>query len=238
MSRSETALHFGLKQRAAAWAYERGFRSLAFEVPAPRSAFRVDVAAYRPFRQADAVFSPTSLVAVFECKQARGDLLRDNRRRARLQERLAELQDRRIALEKLLRVHHPHLRRGDSLFPDFDTFDTELLEHAGYRLTVDKIARIQRQLREGTKFDQMGRYQLADLHYLVTLPAVVTSPEVPVGWGLLESQANGELRELIPAVKFNCPERLRWLERIARVATTAFLRSQMPVQTELGLSES
>ncbi|HEY0791089.1 MAG TPA: hypothetical protein VGD78_08495 [Chthoniobacterales bacterium] len=234
MSRSETALHFGLKQRAAAWAYERGFRSLAFEVQAPRSAFRVDVAAYRAFRQTDAVFSPTSLVAVFECKQARSDLLRDNRRRARLQERLAELQDRRATLEKLLQVHHPHLRRGDSLFPDFETFDTELLQHDGYRLTVDKIARLQRQLRDGTKFDQMGRYQLADLHYLVTLPALVTVPEVPVGWGLLEAQPDGEVRELIPALKFNCPDRLRWLERIAKAATAAFLRYAVPVQTELG----
>ena len=86
MSRSETDLHSKLKQLAAYWAYERGFRSLAFEVAAPRSSFRVDVAAYRAFRNADATFRPSALVAVFECKQSRSDLLKDNRRRSRLDE--------------------------------------------------------------------------------------------------------------------------------------------------------
>src|SRR4051794_417674 len=158
MPRSETALHFRLKQLAACWAYERGFRSLAFEVSAPRCSFRVDVAAYRAFRNADAAFWPSSVVAVFECKQSRNDLLRDNHRRARLQEQLTALQEKRTNLERLLRVHHPHLCQGDSLFPEFGTFDTSLLEHRGYRLTLHKISRIQNQLQGGTKFDQMGRY--------------------------------------------------------------------------------
>lgn len=224
MAQSETALHFKLKQLAAQWAYERGFRSLAFEVSAPRSSFRVDVAAYRAFRNADAAFCPSSLVAVFECKQSRSDLIKDNRRRSRLQEQLVTLQQRRIDLERLLRVHHPHLCRGDSLFPDYDTFDASLLEHQGYRSTLDKISRIHRQLRGGTKFDQMGRYELADLHYLVTPRHLIRAEETPVGWGLLELQPTGELAESIAALRFRCPDQLRWLERIAKTATAAWLK--------------
>jgi hypothetical protein len=225
MSRSETPLHSKLKQLAACWAYERGFRSLACEVAAPRSSFRVDVAAYRAFRNADAAFCPSSLVAVFECKQSRSDLFRDNRRRSQLQEQLAALQQRRSDLERLLRVHHPHLCRGESLFPDYDTFDASLLEHEGYRLTLNKISRIHRQLRGGTKFDQMGRYELADLHYLVTPHNLIRAEETPVGWGLLELQPTGELVESIAAIRFRCPDQLRWLERIAKTATAAWLKN-------------
>jgi hypothetical protein len=232
MAQSETALHSKLKQLAACWAYERGFRSLAFEVAAPRSSFRVDVAAYRAFRNADAAFCPSALVAVFECKQSRSDLLKDNRRRSRLQEQLAALQQRRIDLERLLRVHHPHLCRGDSLFPEYDTFDAGLLEHQGYRLTLDKISRIHRQLRGGTKFDQMGRYELADLHYLVTPRNLIRAEETPVGWGLLELQPTGELVESIAALRFRCPDQLRWLERIAKSATAAWLKNATNATSE------
>ncbi|MBV9491988.1 MAG: hypothetical protein JO069_20025 [Verrucomicrobia bacterium] len=226
MSRSETALHLQLKRVAAAWAYDRGFRSLAFEVPAPRSSFRVDVAAYRAFRNPEAAMCPGPIVAVFECKRSRADLLRDNHRRARLQEQLSALQERRVNLERLLRIHHPHLCRGDSLFPEFDTFDASLLDHRGYRLTLTKISRIQHQLEGGTKFDQMGRYRLADLHYLVTPIDLIRAEEIPFGWGLLELHPSGGLRESATALRFSCSEHLRWLERIAKAATVALLRNQ------------
>ena len=232
MPGSETPLHARLKQLAARWAYDRGFRSLAFEVPAPRTPFRVDVAAYRALRRGDAAFCPTPVVAVFECKQARADLLRDNRRRDRLRDQLVGLQARRVELERLLRVHHPHLLRGDSLFPDFDTFDTGLLQHEGYRLTLNKISRVQRQLREGTKFEQMGRYRLADLHYLVAPSDLVRTEELPVGWGLLVLDGAGAFSESIPAVRFECADHWRWLERIARSATAAFLRTPPFTQGE------
>ncbi len=50
MRRSESWRHLNLKKLAAQWAYANGFRCIGIEVRAPRSRFRVDVAAYRPGR--------------------------------------------------------------------------------------------------------------------------------------------------------------------------------------------
>jgi hypothetical protein len=51
MRRSESWQHVNLKKLAAQWAYTNGFRCIGLEVHAPRSRFRVDVAAYRPGRK-------------------------------------------------------------------------------------------------------------------------------------------------------------------------------------------
>ncbi len=71
MGRSESWRHLNLKKLAAQWAYTNGFRCIGIEVRAPRSRFRVDVAAHRPGRMSEPV------VVIFECKQSRPDLLRD-----------------------------------------------------------------------------------------------------------------------------------------------------------------
>ena len=75
----ESETHRRLKERSLLWAYERGFRCCAMEVCAPRSSYRIDVAGIRVDRK----FSE-SIVAIFECKQSRGDLFRDNRRQHEL----------------------------------------------------------------------------------------------------------------------------------------------------------
>jgi hypothetical protein len=51
MRRSESWQHLHLKKLTAQWAYANGFRCIGLEVRAPRSRFRVDVAAYRPGRK-------------------------------------------------------------------------------------------------------------------------------------------------------------------------------------------
>jgi hypothetical protein len=51
MRRSESWQHLHLKKLAAQWAYAHGFRCIGLEVRAPRSRFRVDVAAYRRGRK-------------------------------------------------------------------------------------------------------------------------------------------------------------------------------------------
>ena len=140
------------------------------EVRAPRSRFRVDVAAMRLDRM-----EGEPMIAVFECKQSREDLDRDNQRHLELQARLKALQERREKLERLLAVHYPSLRTSDSLFPEWATFDFSAIDHAAYRQITEKITRIHRQLFGNTKFDLMTRYKLGNLHYLVTTPELLTN---------------------------------------------------------------
>ncbi len=184
------------------------------EVRAPGSHFRVDVAAIRLDRR---LGEPT--VAIFECKQSREDLDRDNRRHSELEARLRTQQERREKLERLLAVHYPSLRTSDSLFPEWATFDFTAIDHVGYRQTIQKITRLQRQLFGNTKFDLMTRYNLGNLHYLVTTPELLHEHEVPLGWGLLEVDGNDIVVEKCAPTRFAGTEAPRWLERIAKSAT-------------------
>ena len=99
-----------LKRLTLLWAQAQGFSACALEVSLPRCRYRADVAAYR------LIPNECGCTAIFECKQARPDLLRDSCCAAVTRRRLESVQRRRVVIEKHLRVHYPALRRGESLF--------------------------------------------------------------------------------------------------------------------------
>jgi hypothetical protein len=144
---------------------------------------------------------------------------RDNHRQNELTAKLKNLQERRDKLECLLAVHYPSLRTSDSLFPEWATFDFLAIDHAAYRQTIQKIACIQRQVFDNTKFDLMSRYKLGNLHYLVTTPGLLNEHEIPLGWGLLEMNEKEVIIERNVPTRFSGIEMLPWLERIAKAAT-------------------
>jgi hypothetical protein len=92
---------------------------------------------------------------------------------------------------------------------------------------VQKIACIQRQLFGNTKFDLMSRYQLGNLHYLVTPPGLLAENEAPLGWGLLEIAGDDLMIERRVPTRFSGAEMPRWLERIAQAST---LQNTKPIR--------
>ncbi len=209
----ESPAHRALKQLTLFWAQKEGYRACAFEVMPPRCRFRADVVAYRP--------SPEiGTTAIFECKQARSDFLIDSRSAAATRKKLAALQVRREMLERLLAVHYPTLRSGDSLFPDFDSPDLSRLEHANYRRVLGQMTVLQRRLYRHVKFETIVRYLCANLFYLVVEPDIVKPAEVPVGWGLLVRRERA--LDLVQRPTFQpCrpADRLVLLQRIAATGT-------------------
>lgn len=181
MAAGETERHRELKRLALAWAQANGFGACACEVRVPKSGYRADVAACG--RRSDG--GGGEVTAVFECKQARADWLKDAHEEAATCARLAELRARRSGLEALLREHHPELRRGEALWPEFDAWDFAALRHEGYRMLLKEIATVQRRVREGTMFSRMARYRCADFLYVVVEDGIFARAEIPLGWGLL-----------------------------------------------------
>lgn len=177
MSASETANHRRLKALTLAWAQENGFAICGLEVRVPRSGYRADVAACGRGEQAR--------TAVFECKQSRADLLKDAHAEAATRARLAELVERRRKLEELLAMHRPDLRRGEALWPEYDSWDFSGLEHRAYRALLLELECVQRRVVRGTKFSKMFRYRCADFLYLVVEEGIFAEAEIPAGWGLL-----------------------------------------------------
>ncbi len=217
-ARGESDLHAELKRLALVWAQANGFVLCAPEVRVPRSDYRADVAA--------CTRGGNRRTAVFECKQARSDLLKDAHAEAATRQRLTELVERRAALESLLTVHCPDLRRGEALWPEFDTWDFSQLEHQTYRTLLSELETAQRCIVRGTKFSKMFRYRCADFLYLVVEDGIFAEAEIPAGWGLLVRKGDQLETARRPAdLAASDPQRTALLEAIALAGTRAVNRA-------------
>ena len=230
--RGETEAHRRLKRLAVLWAQAQGYSACAVEVSLPRCRYRADVAAYR------ARGNEPGITAVFECKQVRSDLRRDNCCSSSARERLETVSKRRQVLERHLRIHHPTLRAGESLFPEFDSHDFTAIENRSYKRVVSEVAALQKKLRDGTKFECLTRYRCANLFFLVVPNELYRESELPLGWGALVETSSGLLDlRCKPAWHDNSAEhRLRFLQRIA-VAGTRHLNRQLEINFDLVQSE-
>lgn len=214
VKRGETQTHARLKRLALFWAQANGFPICAAEVTLPRCRFRADVAAYRPAGKS------SECAAIFECKQALPDFRKDNCVSVTTRQRLGTLANRRAALERLLRIHYPTLRTGDSLFPEFDSHRFDQIEHRSYERVLRELHALQNRLHAGTKFETLVRYRCADVYFLVLPNELVRPAEIPHGWGILaESDGALSLRQK-PLLRETTPDaRRRLLERVALTGT-------------------
>lgn len=222
----ETDAHGQLKRLALIWAQAQGYSACATEVTLSGCRYRADLAAYRP--------KPNDIgtTAIFECKQARPDLRRDNCQGEITRQRLETIFRRRQVLEKHLRIHFPNLRIADSLFPEFDSHDFAAIRHHGYARVLRELNALQNRLYDCTKFEKLIRYRCANLFFLVVPPALYRDSEIPVGWGALVRSGDTLKLERKPTYHENNPQvRLRLLQRIA-MAGTRLLNRQLEIQFE------
>ena len=211
MSSGETQAHRELKRLAFGWAREHGLPLAGCEVRVPRSGYRADVAA-----MSRAPLGEDGVVALFECKQCRADLIRDHADEADVRIRSLEIAARLGELRALIAVHRPDLRRGISLFAEFDEYDLAGLRHDTLHALEKELEVLQSKLASSVKFSRLRRYQAADHLYLVTEPGIVDAREVPVGWGWLERDGEQLRLRQAPVRHRTTPEfRARWLETIA-----------------------
>jgi hypothetical protein len=74
---------------------------------------------------------------------------------------------------------------GGEVFPEFDSYRLREHSHAGYQKLLREIRVAKRGVLDGTKFDRLLSYRVANLHYLVAEEKLIETYEVPTGWGLL-----------------------------------------------------
>ncbi|MFT3867768.1 MAG: hypothetical protein QM715_04630 [Nibricoccus sp.] len=222
MNRGETAAHRELKKLAFEWARDHGFPIAACEVRIPASGYRADVAACS-LAQKDG----ERAVALFECKQCRSDLLRDKADEAKVRAQTVEISQRLSALRTLVAEHRPDLRRGESLFPEYDDYDFRGLRHEALHGLEKEMETLQKKILNSVKFSRLRRYEAATHLYLVTEGDILAEYEVPLGWGWLARR--GETLEcLLKPTRLSPTSKQteRWLEAIAlagtRVSAKAF----------------
>ena len=194
----------------------------------------MDAAAYRPAREVELRWdeqkqkrrrlsvASLGVTAIFECKASRPDYLRDAASLVKTRDRLELLTARRAQHEELLKLHYPSIRNGDSLFPEYETFDFDRPGCEAYVKLMKEVRRLSSRLHGQTKFDRLTQWRAANLHFLVTEPELFRAHELPADWGLLIR--NGDALELIsrPVLHEARPaQRLSLLHRIAMAGTRA-----------------
>ena len=231
---SESEEHLRLKRLALVWAQAAGYPIAATEVSIPEFQFRVDAAAYRPAREVElrldehkqtrrrVSVASLGVTAIFECKASRPDYLRDAASLVKTRDRLESLAARRAQHEELLKLHYPSIRNGDSLFPEYETFDFDRPGCEAYGRLMKEVRRLSSRLHAQTKFDRLTQWRAANLHFLVAEPELFRPHELPADWGLL--LRNGAALELVirPVLHEARPtQRLSLLHRIAMAGTRA-----------------
>lgn len=225
MPAAETENHARLKRLALEWAQAHAFAICGVEVRVPKSGYRADVAGYAPASR-EQPGGNAGRTVVFECKQSRADLLKDAYAETDTRARLHALTTRRRTLEELLAVHRPDLRRGEALWPEYDTWDFSSLEHRAYRALLAELETVQRRVMRGTKFSKMFRYRCADFLYLVVEDNIFAEAEIPAGWGLLVRSGEELTLKRAPVnLDASAAQRAALLETIALAGTRAVNRA-------------
>ncbi len=217
MKGGETDAHRTLKRLAFNWARGSGLPLIGSEVRVPQSGFRADLAAASRHPA-----GPGAVVALFECKQSRSDLLRDHADEPSVRAAATAIAERVRRLRLQLASHLPNLRRGESLFPEFDSYDLDGIRHDTLHGLERELELLQRKLSLSTKFSRLHRYHAADYLYLVTEPGLLFPHEVPNGWGWLVRDGES-LRLAEPPVRHapTAASRLAWLEAMALSGTAS-----------------
>jgi hypothetical protein len=231
MTGGESPAHRNLKRLTLAWAQQQGYTICGAEIRLPHSSYRADVVGYRPElrkqplpvggRPERMVLQPVvGTTAIFECKQSRSDFLKDSYVAAETAVKLKALDTRRQELERIMKFHDPSLRKGESLFAEYDAVDGSHPDRKTYKRVVREIEQLQSRLFAKTKFDKVRRYASANLCYLVVEPGVIEQEEVPPGWGVLVRQDDALRLDRRPVLhEVGEPTRLALLQRIALSST-------------------
>lgn len=246
MPAMETEAHARLKALAVVFLRSVGFQAVATEVMCPINRHRLDAAGYidaLPMNDGrsidDPLWASVSLferpperrpieprTAIIECKQERGDFLRERHDIARLLTRRERLHEMRANLESNhLKSKEPNLRQsGSFLFEEMERWSFGAARSPQYRGLLRRIDRTDASIHKGAKLSRMVRYRLADRFYMMAPPGVIRPRELPHGWGLLEAPTASLVgRSLDPRVV----EQVRVVRPAGVAASNARLRARL-----------
>jgi hypothetical protein len=117
-------------------------------------------------------------------------------------------------------MHQPSLRKGESLFAEYDVLDMSNFEHKTYRRVLREIQILQARLYGKTKFEKLMKYRCANLCYLVIEEGILQAHEVPLLWGFLVRRGDDLVLEKKSVWnEISEPARLSILQRIAMGGT-------------------
>ncbi len=195
--------HHELRRTVIAWLLAQNPTGLAISVPTRISKFKADVAAF----QSNIIRGRSRPVqtVIVEIRSDRKSCWPDCGNHDELLNSLKQKKAIKEQLEAEIRIDEPELRESDTLFDEFQSWDYSRSTSREYQQCRRQVEKLEHALYKGSRFEQLRRTHVADLHYLAVPEGLVEANEVAFGWGLLYITKDSGIKIVKEAFKRDCP---------------------------------
>jgi hypothetical protein len=172
---------------------------LALRVPTSYRRYLADAAA---FWQQD---NDEARTVIVETRVSRDACWPDHVRSESLLPELRALKRRREACELRIREQEPQLRETATLFEEYADWNYQASTDAEYHSILADIAKAEKAIYRGTRFELLSRAEMASELYLAVPEGSVHPHELADGWGLLWVKDDLSVTLLEAARAHACP---------------------------------
>jgi hypothetical protein len=169
-----------LRRAALAWLLAQNPVALALRVPTSYRRYLADAAA---FWQPDGDGGQRTVVV--ETRRSRAACWPDHVRSEALLPELRRLKRQCEDCEVRIRECEPHLRESATLFEEYADWNYGGSEDAGYHAILVDIAKAEKAIYRGTRFELLTRAQMVSELYLAVPEGSVHPHELAADWGLI-----------------------------------------------------
>ena len=214
---------FGMLQAVLAYLAQSDASGAALQVPCRLKKFQADVAAYYScYRKRINHLERTLVVDVYtERKQC----LPESAGRAAMLDELAELREKRSAMEQEIRIDEPDLWVEEELFDEFRTFDYSRSTNKEYHKLCRRITSLQQSLYKGTRMEQLAKADVADYLVMAVPENMLSEKEIPDSWGLWYIMPDKSVKVVVNPALQECSSesRLHLVQNIGHAALNCVL---------------
>jgi hypothetical protein len=189
-----------LRRAALAWLLAQDPVALALQVPTSYRRYLADAAAFWA-PDADGL----QRTVVVETRKSRAACWPDHVRSEALLPELRGLKRQREAREVRIREQEPHLRESTTLFEEYADWNYGASRDAGYHSILADIAKAEKAIYRGTRFELLSRAEMASELYLAVPERSVHPHELADGWGLLWVADDLSVTPVAVATALPCP---------------------------------
>ena len=205
-----------MKRAILAWLIPEKPSGMALNVPTRVSKYCADIAAFWSSPAKKRLMAPTKTLIV-EIRKSREQCWPDCARQEELLPLLRKTKEEKASIEAILRREEPELKDGDTLFPEFESWNYKLTKKRKYHKCLKQLEEIEHALYKGSRFEQIRRAHVADYLYLAVPTGTVQPDELADGWGLININPDMTTEVVKEADKWDCPDqnKLHLIQHIA-----------------------
>ena len=215
-----------MKRAVLAWLVPQKPSGMALNVPTRVSKYCADIAAFWSSPAVKRLMAPDKTMIV-EVRRNREQCWPDCSRQEELLPMLREKKDEKASIEAMLRKTEPELKEGDTLFPEFESWNYKQTKNRTYHKCLKQLEEIEHALYKGSRFEQIRRAHVADYLYLAVPAGTVSPNEMADGWGLVNIKPDMSIELVKEADRWDCPDRnkLHLIQHIAAACRKSLLFS-------------